>query len=322
MKPASEAARTPKFSVVIATYQRPDELSRCVRAIGELVWPRERFEVIVVNDGGIVHEAAQLTSLAGDVDFRIMTTVNTGPGAARNAGAAVARGQFLTFVDDDCVPSPDWLQRLSSAVDRSPDAMVGGRTINILKRNLFSQASQTLVDYVYAYYNERGAKRNEFFASNNMTLAADAFHAIGGFDESFRTAEDRELCKRWGASGGRFEYVPDIVIGHAHRLGPMSFLRQHFGYGRGALPYWRKNGANGVRGIRVEPFSFYLGMLTFPFKQRERYAPILSVLILVSQISNACGFAYEGLRRVFAREQVPLIATALATETPRHRVVP
>lgn len=318
MTPGSDATHAIKISVVIATFQRPQELSRCVLAIGELTYPRDRFEVIVVNDGGIVHEATQLKTLAGDVDFRIMTTVNAGPGAARNAGAAVARGRFLTFIDDDCVPSPDWLQRLSAAVDRSHDAMVGGRTVNILTRNLFSQASQTLVEYVYAYYNERGAKRNEFFASNNMTLAAGAFHAIGGFDESFRTAEDRELCRRWGAGGGRFEYVPDIVIGHAHRLGPKSFLRQHFGYGRGALPYWRKNGANGVRGIRVEPFSFYLGMLTFPFRQRKRYAPILSGLILVSQIANACGFAYEGLRRVFARDGVPLIANALATETPRR----
>jgi|SRR5687768_7286597 len=308
MKPGSGATPAIKFSVIIATFQRPDQLSRCVRSIGELVYPRDRFEVIVINDGGVLHEAAQLKGLAGDVDFRIITTVNSGPGAARNAGAAVARGQFLTFLDDDCVPSPDWLQRLSAAVDQSPDAMVGGHTVNILKRNLFSQASQTLVGYVYAYYNERGAKRNEFFASNNMTLAAEAFQATGGFDESFRTAEDRELCKRWGAGGGRFAYVPDIVIGHAHRLGPLSFLRQHFGYGRGALPYWRKNGAHGVRGIRVEPFSFYVGMLTFPFRQRERYAPILSGLILVSQVSNACGFGFEGLRRVFARERISLIA--------------
>lgn len=318
MKSGSEATTAVEFSVIIATFERPDELRRCVRAIGELVYPRDRFEVIVVNDGGRVHDAAQLKNLAGDVDFRIMTTVNTGPGAARNAGAAVARGQFLTFMDDDCVPSPDWLQRLSAAMDRSHEAMVGGRTVNILKHNLFSQASQTLVDYVYAYYNERGAKRNEFFASNNMILARKAFHALGGFDESFRTSEDRELCKRWGAGGGRFDYVPDIVIGHAHRLGPLSFLRQHFGYGRGALPYWRKSGANGVHGIRVEPFSFYLGMLSCAFKRRERYAPIISGLILISQISNACGFAYEGLRRAFARGRVHLIANALATETPRH----
>ena len=295
-----------RFSVVIATFNRPEELTRCVRAIGELSYPRDEFEVIVVNDGGQPKQLEHLKHLAGDVDFRIVSIRNTGPGAARNAGAAIARGDFIAFVDDDCIPPRDWLTKLSAAIEGSPDAMIGGSTVNVLRSNLFSQASQTLVDYVYSYYNETGAERNEFFASNNMTLAAAAFHGIGGFDESFRTAEDRELCNRWRAAGGKFVYVPGIVMAHAHRLRPLSFLRQHFGYGRGALPYWRKSAPNG---IRVEPVGFYAGMLSYPFRHHRPYAAILSALILLSQVANAWGFAYEGLRRVFARERRPLLAS-------------
>lgn len=297
-----------RFSVVIATFNRPGELTRCVRAISELNYARDEFEVIVVNDGGQPKQLDHLKQLAGDVDFRVVSIRNTGPGAARNAGAAIARGDFLAFVDDDCIPPRDWLTKLSAAVERSPGAMIGGSTVNVLRSNLFSQASQTLVEYVYAYYNETGGERNEFFASNNMTLAAAAFHGIGGFDESFRTAEDRELCNRWRAAGGKFVYVPGVIMAHAHRLRLLSFLRQHFGYGRGALPYWQKSAPNGVRGIRVEPVRFYAGMLSYPFRHHRPYAAILSALILLSQVANAWGFAYEGLRRVVVRERRPLLA--------------
>lgn len=309
MSPGDTTSPGTRFSVIIATFNRPDELTQCIRAIAGLQYPRDGFEVIVVNDGGASGRLDHLAGIAGDVDLRLVSKPNAGPGAARNAGAAVARGEFLAFVDDDCLPPPDWLTRLAAAVEKYPDALIGGRTINALNGNLFSQASQTLVDYVYAYYNEPGASRNEFFASNNMTLSADAFRAMGGFDELFRTAEDRELCNRWWTSGGKFRYEPEILMHHAHRLNLLSLHRQHFGYGRGALPYWEKSGSGGVRGINIEPLSFYAGMLTFPFKKGDRFPVLVSALILFTQVSNAAGFAYEGVRRVVARERAPTLTS-------------
>jgi hypothetical protein len=90
--------------------------------------------------------------------------------------------------------------------------------------------------------------------------------------------------------------VPEAEISHAHRLTLKSLQKQHFTYGRGALPYWRKaSKADGSR-IKVEPFGFYGGMLTHPFSQKAPNAALISALIVVSQIANAAGFAYEALR--------------------------
>jgi GT2 family glycosyltransferase len=296
------------FSIVIATLDRPAELSRCITAIGALSFPRDQFEVIVVNDGGEPPPADQLRRAAGHVQLRILSTKNGGPGAARNAGVALARGDFLAFIDDDCTPPSDWLLKLAVVVDREPDALIGGHTVNVLKGNLFSQASQLLIDYVYAYYNEAGSGRTSFFSANNMVVAVGAFRTIGGFDEAFMTAEDRELCNRWSQTGGRFHYAPEVIMYHSHHLNLASLHRQHFGYGRGALPYWQKTAARGVRGIRVEPLAFYAGMLLFPFTRGEPHPAMLSALVFLSQVSNAAGFACEGLRRLFARASPPLIA--------------
>ena len=280
------------FSIVIPTYNRPRQLANCLDSIGRLEVDGQTVEVIVVNDGGPIAEHGSLQARTGAIPLRLLSQSRGGPSAARNAGAREASGTFLVFVDDDCILSQDWLLKVSASTEAHPDAIIGGRTVNALRENLFSEASQTLVDYVYQYYNDDDAARSTFFASNNMTIPSAGFAAVGGFDEHFQTAEDRELCRRWSKRGGRFHFDESIVVQHAHRLSVRSMLAQHFGYGRGAYPYWiRANHSPGK--IQVEPTRFYFDMLRFPFTCRKPNAFRLSMLIILSQAANAAGFACE-----------------------------
>lgn len=288
------------FSVVIPTFNRPENLVRCLTALARSTLGPDRFEVIVVNDGGA--DPSSAISVAGrPLKLRILTQPNRGPGAARNYGARSARGQFIAFTDDDCIPSIDWLEVFERSLNKNPDALHGGRTVNDLSANPFSETSQSLVDYVHRYYNDASAKRTRFFASNNIAVSARAFERSGGFDESLCAAEDRDFCRTWHHLGWGFEYVPDAIIHHAHCLTLRGLQRQHFTYGRGALPYWRKAADASGSQIEVEPFSFYAGMLAHPFSQRLPNAALISALIVVSQVANAAGFAYEALRTRGAR---------------------
>lgn len=285
------------FSIVIPTYNRPCQLRVCLTALGAVDYSRERFEVLVANDGGDVPPEELCRDLTARMSLQIFSQPNLGPAAARNAAVARSRGRFLVFTDDDCVPPPDWLTRLETAVGRTPDALVGGRTINLLADNLYSAASHLLLEYVYDYYSDSAVADRRFFASNHFALSAEGFARIGGFDEAFRAAEDREFCRRWVASGGMLIYDPDVVMYHAHDLGLLTLPRQHFHYGRGAYPYWVKNTREGRGSLRVEPLRFYLGMLRFAFASRHPRPVLLSVLVLLSQIANAAGFAYEAATR-------------------------
>ena len=297
---------TPGFSIVIPTYDRPAQLARCVESIGKLDIARNCVEVIVVNDGGLTPDSPRLRRLANGIDLVVISESRRGAGAARNTGAAHARGEHIAFLDDDCLLPADWGSRLSAALHANPDCMVGGLTLNHLESNLLSEASQTLVDYVYSYYNDPAANRTPLFTSNNMTVPAMTFRALGGFDESFRAAEDRELCRRWHEQGLRIVFDPALVVLHAHSLSLVSLLRQHFTYGRGALPYWEKKSA-GLRDLKVEPLRFYLGMLSFPFRARRRHAPLLSLLIGITQIANAAGFTFAAAQRVRLRQRAPVL---------------
>jgi GT2 family glycosyltransferase len=286
----------PFFSIIVPTYNRQGQLHSCLRSISRLKYPSDRFEVIVVNDGG-GQDVPGTLSLCQNLDVKLIDQEHAGPAAARNTGAAYAKGEFLAFTDDDCNPSPQWLAALSQSLSKSPGHLVGGRTVNALPRNVFSTASQLLNSYVYRYYNaDLVAPR--FFASNNMAVPSERFRSIGGFDSAcmLAAAEDRELCDRWRYYGYRMAYAPEAVVRHRHRLTLRSFWRQHFRYGRGAHQFHKVRYLRDRQPIRLEPPSFYVNLLAYPFTRRECQRPAaVSGLLILSQAASVTGFFSEML---------------------------
>src|SRR5262249_14988623 len=137
-----------------------------------------------------------------------------------------------------------------------------------------------------------------FFASNNLALPADLFGAVGGFDASFTTSEDRELCDRCLYHGYRMTYAPEAVVYHAHPLTLRSFWRQHFNYGRGAFRFPRIRDRRGS-GRFSQELPFYkrlpslLGRSLAP--ERGRRLLLMPALLLVWQGANTAGFLWESM---------------------------
>lgn len=289
-------AGEPEFSIVIPSRDRPKQLDCCLESISRLETPRDQFEVIVVDDGSREPYDAILARHAGQLAVRLLRRDGGGgPGQARNAGAAVARGRFLALTDDDCMPAPDWLTRLGEALRRHPAAIAGGRTVNSLTQNVYAEASQTLLAYLYAYYHADGNPMR-FFASCNFALSAELFTQSGGFAPRFRLAggEDRDFCDRWITAGRPTVYVPDAVVHHAHALSLAGFLRQHYTYGRGAWHYHQARAERGREPVPVEPLRFLAGMLNYPFRQTDLRRPLaVSLLIAGSVVMNVLGYFRE-----------------------------
>jgi GT2 family glycosyltransferase len=285
-----------EFSVVIPTRDRPGSLARCLDALSRVDYPRDAFEVIVVDDGGAISPDPAVESVSERLRVRLVRRAHAGPAATRNAGAAEARHPYLAFIDDDCTPDPGWLAALARRFASAADCMVGGRIVNSLTDNRFSEASQCLVSYLYEYFNRESPR---FFCSNNLALPSASFTEAGGFDTSFPFAagEDRDLCDRWHFSGRPLRYAPDAVVLHAHDLDLKGFWRQHSRYGRAAARYHQLFAGRRGRSVRVEPVRFYADLVRYPFREMSwtRAWPCAG-LLLVSQLANAGGFTYERLR--------------------------
>jgi GT2 family glycosyltransferase len=288
------------FSIIIPTYNRPGTIADCLKSLSRLDYPRGRFEVIVIDDGGNTSLQPIVFSFSDQLDVTLLKQINAGPAAARNAGAKTAKGDFLVFIDDDCAPCPNWLQNLSARCLRAPDQGIGGKTLNGLPHNVFSSASQAIIDVVYAYYNT-GPNQAQFFASNNLALPAALFRAIGGFDETFATSEDRDICDRWKQEGFRLTYAPEVLLYHSHALNIRTFWRQHFSYGRGAYRYHQARARRGAGRFRPD-FRFYMRLFCYPLSLGRRRETLRMIgLLVVSQVASAFGCFVEWLKQVKER---------------------
>ena len=277
-------------SVVIPTRDRPGPLNACLGALATQTLPRDRFEVVVVDDGSRAPIAPRLDAWRARLSIEQARTPGAGPSAARNAGVAVAAGRYLAFTDDDCVPEPGWLQALLTGFEARPDALIGGRTLNLLGGSPAPETSQLISDVVQDFYNaDPGHPR--FFTSNNLAVETASLRAIGGFDERFRTAEDRDLCDRWLASGRPMAFVPEAVVGHAHRMNVGGFVRQHLGYGRGAYEFSRARLSRNPGASSVE-LGFYAGLLPriVRLMRGRRNRAALAALLVVWQLANTAGY--------------------------------
>jgi glycosyltransferase involved in cell wall biosynthesis len=261
-----------------------------------LVYDVDRFEVVVVDDGSRPALDGVIEPFYRTLNISLIRQPNRGPGAARNEGAAVAQGHFLAFTDDDCWPAPDWLQKLEACFGDTPDGMIGGRVVNPLKDNVYSMASQLIIDMAYSFYNV-GPYPSFFFTSNNMAVPAKLFHKVGRFNTAFRTAsEDRELCDRWLHLGHKMTYAPEVLVFHEQALTLRSFCKQHLNYGRGAFHYHQLRKRRGSGKIQND-MKFYH---RFPRLLRESLENIpeaktvkVAMLLLLWQIFNTAGFWYE-----------------------------
>jgi glycosyltransferase involved in cell wall biosynthesis len=273
----------PSFSLIIPTYNRPQQLSTCLQALSCLNYPRDNYEVIVVDDGSGVSLFEVVAQYMDQLNLTLLRQENAGPAAARNYGAAHAKAEFLAFTDDDCEPEAGWLKVFAIQFEKTPTVLLGGKSINKLTNNQFSITSQLIVDIVYRHYNV-DPLHARLFASNNMAMPTRDFHELGGFNNNFRTAEDRELCDRWLAAGHEMIYVEDALLRHAHALTLYTFCRQHFAYGMGAFYYHKIRRLRGS-GTMVNELKFHLNLknwLLYPFTQVHwtRFLPLAGTLLL------------------------------------------
>jgi glycosyltransferase involved in cell wall biosynthesis len=305
-------ADTPTVSIVIPTFARPAQLRRCLAGIERLDAASFSFEVIVVDDGGPEPLHDLVAPYAAALDVRLIRQSRAGPAAARNAGVAVARGRLLAFIDDDCVPAPDWLAAFVHEIARDDRRLLGGRVENALAGNPYSTASEQISQFVYEY-NQSAHAREPFFTTNNIALAADLFRAVGGFATSIpsATAEDKEFCDRWRAHGLGLAHVPGAVVHHAHELTFARFLRQHFEYGRGILTYRLIRRRRAASRLVPEPLKFYTGLILSPMRRPSSVGRWrLVALVVAAQLATVVGALREALlasppgRTAVARRQL------------------
>jgi glycosyltransferase involved in cell wall biosynthesis len=196
-----------KVSVVIPTFERASRLPGLVSALAAQTLPRDDFDVIIADDASQDDTPQVLKELAerASIDLRVVRNeVNRGPGAARNLAWRQSDAPVIAFTDDDCLPSPRWLEAGLRWLDGTPD-VVQGRTIP----DPATPIGRWAVTQTIESFTDRFETCNIFYRT---TLLDD----LGGFDEDMPFfGEDTVLG--WSAlrRGAVADFAPDALVHHA-----------------------------------------------------------------------------------------------------------
>lgn len=139
------------------------------------------------------------------------------PGRMRNLGAAQARGRFLFFIDDDCLPPPEWMAASLRVLDTRPDvAAVGCRVVGAAG-DFWSRCA----DYVLFSATQSRHSGYRHLGSGALAVRTEVFRQAGGFDESLLASEDWDFGLRIQAAGWKSYFEAGVAVAHDHRRGSL-----------------------------------------------------------------------------------------------------
>ncbi len=243
------------ITVVIPAYNAAGVLGKCLEHLAEQDYPKDRYEVVVVDDGStdataeVVAEARRRLAL----DLRYVRQTNAGLAAARNAGARAARFPVLLFLDPDMWSRPELIRAHARHYEgRGRVAVQGTRLLHpAAKATPFMETKELLPDLT----PRRRVRLSPYHTvMSNFSVRAEDLWSVGGFDEGFRGYgwEDIEMGLRLHRAGVELHWEPEAFAWHHHVESLEERLRKQRQAGVNAVYFWRKHDQNGRLGLFLE----------------------------------------------------------------------
>jgi glycosyltransferase involved in cell wall biosynthesis len=228
--------KTPRLSVVIATWNRLQLLAELLDALNQQTLPPGDFEVIVVDDGSKVPVAPTLATRADRYPLRVFTQQNAGAGAARHAGVLEARAPIVVITDDDMLVPPTFLAEHLKAHDAGYTLVLGHidhELTDLEHKPLFERFhADQLRRFVEHYSREPTAVRGVMVCTGNVSFRRADYLAVGGFDRTLSRSEDRELGVRLQKAGARLYFARDARTINRSDLSDVTvWMTRNFRYG-------------------------------------------------------------------------------------------
>lgn len=199
----------PFFSVIIPTFERPEDLRKCLSSLNsEQQEGAPPYELIVTDDSRT--DACQSLVSKEFPHVSWGEGKQNGPAGNRNAGVARAQGEWIVFIDDDCIAQKGYLAGYAQAIRTNPENLAfEGRIFPERSRRTWAE----------------GCPENEYggmFWTSNLCVQRELYVSMGGLDERFEVAyEDVDFAYRLQTGGNKGIFVREASVCH-----PWRSLRQ------------------------------------------------------------------------------------------------
>lgn len=211
--------KTIRCSVVVPVFRGGARFGDCLNALRSALRPDD--ELIVVADG---ESDGSWRIAEGDERIRLVRlSRNRGPAHGRNAGARVATGDLLFFVDADVTVPPDCIHKIVKHFAQEPElaALIGSYDRAPGEKNFLSQYKNLFHHYVH----QHGPVEPSTFWGACGAIRHSVFFEIGGFDEKYFTLEDVDLGYRLKEASQRIRMARDLQVTHWKKWDAFTLIR-------------------------------------------------------------------------------------------------
>jgi len=201
------------ISIIIPVYNHWPELKQALRSIQAQT--QRPLEVIIVDDGSQAPIAGQIDAREFGLEIKLHRQANQGAAAARNAGFAISRGEFVIFWDADVIAMPAMLQKMHNVLTLHPEASYVYSDFFYGKKKMPAQK-----------FDARDLRKKNYIMTTSL-VRRDNFAA---FDEKLKRFQDWDLWLTLSARGQNGIYIPEFLFTVTPRKNGISFWLPGFAY--------------------------------------------------------------------------------------------
>jgi glycosyltransferase involved in cell wall biosynthesis len=222
------------ISIVVPVYNGARTIGRCIESLLAQNYPRELFDIIVVENGSTDDTVQVLAAYTHVVT--VLRSEERGPAAARNMGIAHSNKEIVAFTDSDCIADPNWLAELHKGYLEEGIGGVGGAILP------FQHPDRNM----YEWFGEQHSPLKNFISGEheflphlytaNASYRRDVLNQVDSFNPGMITGEDVDLAWRVQLQTNlKLHFTPQAIIYHHHRSTRKGLTRQYRNYGFGEI---------------------------------------------------------------------------------------
>ncbi len=275
----------PKVSIIVASYNNQDTIGECLQSILALGYPKDCFEVIVMD--GVSSDGT--VKIAEQYPVKVVSIRLNCP-ASYNYAFEIAAYPILGFIDSDAKVEPDWLQKLVPHLAEPQVAGVSGSIDTWNKGNPWARS----IGYELKNRYRRIGRYTGRIATMNLLLKKSVIEEVGGWDEKLPSQYDTDFGFRMSEKGYKIAYEPAAVCYHYNRPTLKAYYKQQLQYGKNTLKLYFKHGhlAKGDEitdvGMNIQPILLLAAIALFVVG----VVPLLRLLWIGSAVILLAMFVY------------------------------
>ncbi|MEC3881396.1 glycosyltransferase [Parapedobacter sp. 10938] len=248
------------LSVIVPVFNRPNEIKDLLDSL--TCQTDSAFEVVIVEDGSTHSCETVAAAFQSKLDINYLFIENAGPGPARNAGSKAATGDYLVFLDSDCVLPEHYIETLRQSLASEYADAFGGPDQARADFTLLQRAINYSMTSFFTTGGIRGGseKLDKFHPrSFNMGYSKAVFERTGGFS-AMRFGEDIDMSIRVIRADFRTRLIKQAYVYHRRRTSLRRFFKQVYNSGIARINLYKRH-PHSLKVVHLAPAVFTLGVV-------------------------------------------------------------